>query len=39
MFTAAKLDVKREHRELLAAFETPEGRLDYLQRTHEELIK
>ncbi|XP_051207086.1 L10-interacting MYB domain-containing protein isoform X2 [Lolium perenne] len=39
MFTAAKLAVKREHRELLAAFETPGGRFDYLERTHNELNK
>jgi hypothetical protein len=39
MFTAAKLAVKREHRELFAAFETPGGRFDYLERTHNELNK
>jgi hypothetical protein len=39
MFTASKLAVKREHRELLAAFETSAGRLDYLQRTHNEMNK
>jgi hypothetical protein len=39
MFTASKLAVKREHRELLAAFETSAGRLDYLQRTHDEMNK
>jgi hypothetical protein len=39
MFTAAKLVVKREHRELLAAFETHGGRFDYLERMHDELNK
>jgi hypothetical protein len=39
MFTASKLAVKREHIELLAAFETSTGRLDYLQRTHDEMNK
>jgi hypothetical protein len=39
MFTAAKLALKREHRELLAAFETPGGRFDYLDRMHDELNK
>jgi hypothetical protein len=39
MFTASKLAVKREHRELLAAFETCEGRRDYLERTHNEMNK
>ena len=39
MFTASKLAVKREHRELLAAFDTSDGRLDYLQRMHNEMNK
>ncbi|KAM0829053.1 hypothetical protein ACQ4PT_067125 [Festuca glaucescens] len=39
MFTTSKLAVKREYRELLAAFETCEGRLDYLRRTHNERNK
>jgi hypothetical protein len=39
MFTASKLAIKREHRELLAAFETSAGRLDYLQRTYDEMNK
>lgn len=39
MFKAAKLAVKREHRELLAAFETHGGRFDYLERMHDELNK
>ena len=39
MFTASKLAVKKEHRELLAAFDTAEGRHDYLQRMHNEMNK
>jgi hypothetical protein len=30
LFTNRKLAVKMEHRELLATFKTPAGRLDYL---------
>jgi hypothetical protein len=39
MFTASKLAVKRENRELLAAFETATGRMHYLQKTHDEMNK
>ena len=39
MFTACKLAVKREHRELFAALETSEGRLHYLQMMHDEMSK
>jgi hypothetical protein len=39
MFTAGKLAMNRDHREVFAAFETTEGRLDWLKRTHDEMKK
>ena len=39
MFTACKLAVKREHRELFAALESTEGRFHYLEMMHDEMNK
>jgi hypothetical protein len=39
MFTASKLAMNRDHREVFAAFATSEGRLDWLKRTHDEMNK
>ena len=39
MFTACKLAVKREHRELFAALETFEGRKSYREMMHDEMNK
>jgi hypothetical protein len=39
MFTASKLAMNRDHREVFAAFATNEGRLDWLKRTHDEMNK
>ncbi|KAI4996599.1 hypothetical protein ZWY2020_051519 [Hordeum vulgare] len=39
MFTASKLAMNRDSREVFAAFATNEGRLDWLQRTHAEMNK
>ena len=39
MFTACKLAVKREHRELFAPLETTEGRKSYLEMMNDEMNK
>src|SRR4051812_34022725 len=39
MYTAGKLAMNRDHREVFAAFATTAGRLDWLQRTHDEMNK
>lgn len=39
MFTASKLAMNRDHREVFAAFATTDGRLDWLKRTHNEMNK
>ncbi|KAM0875966.1 hypothetical protein ACQ4PT_036448 [Festuca glaucescens] len=39
MFTASKLAMNRDHREVFAAFATTESRLDWLKRTHDEMNK
>ncbi|CAM0870664.1 unnamed protein product [Alopecurus aequalis] len=39
MFTASKLAMNRDSREVFAAFASNEGRLDWLQRTHAEMNK
>jgi len=39
MYTAGKLAMNKDQREVFAAFATIEGRLDWLQRTHDEMNK
>ena len=39
MFTASKLAMNRDSREVFAAFATNDGKLDWLKRTHEEMNK
>ena len=39
MFTASKLAMVRDSREVFAAFATNDGRLDWLKRTHNEMNK
>jgi len=39
MFTTSKLAMNRDSREVCAAFETNDGKLDWLKRTHEEMNK
>uniref|UniRef100_A0ACD5Z9G9 Uncharacterized protein n=1 Tax=Avena sativa TaxID=4498 RepID=A0ACD5Z9G9_AVESA len=39
MYTAGKLAMNKDQREVFAAFATTEGRLDWLQRTHDEMNK
>ena len=39
MYTAVKLAMNKDQREVFAAFATTEGRLDWLHRTHDEMNK